>query len=94
MPEIETSRLIYLILLLLMVAGWFYMQNRQGLNKSLQQIAVWGMIFVGVAAGYGLWGDITRNSGVPRQSYETGTGAVTIPRSADGHYYLTAFPRH
>ncbi|HDZ82816.1 MAG TPA: TIGR02281 family clan AA aspartic protease, partial [Roseobacter sp.] len=37
MPEIETSRLIYLILLLLMVAGWFYMQNRQGLNKSLQQ---------------------------------------------------------
>ncbi|MBA98623.1 MAG: TIGR02281 family clan AA aspartic protease [Sulfitobacter sp.] len=90
MPEIETSRLIYLILLLLMVAGWFYMQNRQGLNKSLQQIAVWGMIFVGVAAGYGLWGDITRNSGVPRQSYETGTGAVTIPRSADGHYYLTA----
>ena len=73
-----------------MVAGWFYMQNRQGLNKSLQQIAVWGMIFVGVAAGYGLWGDITRNSGVPRQSYETGTGAVTIPRSADGHYYLTA----
>ena len=90
MPEIETSRLIYLILLLLMVAGWFYMQNRQGLNKSLQQIAVWGMIFVGVAAGYGLRGDITRNSGVPRQSYETGTGAVTIPRSADGHYYLTA----
>lgn len=90
MPEIETSRLIYLILLLLMVAGWFYMQNRQGLNKSLQQIAVWGMIFVGVAAGYGLWGDITRISGVPRQSYETGTGAVTIPRSADGHYYLTA----
>tara|TARA_R110000796_G_C14443852_1_gene422616 strand:+ start:41 stop:625 length:585 start_codon:yes stop_codon:yes gene_type:complete len=90
MPEIETSRLIYLILLLLMVAGWFYMQNRQGLNKSLQQIAVWGMIFIGAAAGYGLWGDITRNSGIPRQSYETGTGAVTIPRSADGHYYLTA----
>ena len=90
MPEIETSRLIYLILLLLMVAGWFYMQNRQGLNKSLQQIAVWGMIFIGAAAGYGLWGDIARNSGIPRQSYETGTGAVTIPRSADGHYYLTA----
>lgn len=90
MENIETGQLIYLLLLLLMVAGWFFMQNRQGMNKTLQQLAVWGMIFVGVAAGYGLWGDISRNSAFPQQSYEAGMGSVTIPRARDGHYYLTA----
>ena len=90
MANIETGQLIYLLLLLLMVAGWFFMQNRQGLNKTLQQLAVWGMIFVGVAAGYGLWGDISRTSALPQQSYEAGLGTVTIPRARDGHYYLTA----
>ena len=90
MPEIETGRMIYLLLLLLMVAGWFFMQSREGLNKTLQQAAVWGMIFVGVAAGYGLWGDISRSSALPQQRFEAGSGSVTIPRARDGHYYLTA----
>jgi aspartyl protease family protein len=91
MPEFETGRLIYLVVLLAMVAGWFFMQGRgEGFNKTLQQAAVWGMIFVGVAAGFGLWSDISRNSGIPQQSYEAGIGSVTIPRARDGHYYLTA----
>tara|TARA_R100001369_G_scaffold2657_13_gene8697 strand:- start:500 stop:1087 length:588 start_codon:yes stop_codon:yes gene_type:complete len=90
MPDIETGRLIYLILLVAMVAGWFFMQSRQGVNKTLQQVAVWAMIFIGVAAGYGLWGDISRSGDIPRQSYQAGTGSVTLPRARDGHYYLTA----
>lgn len=90
MPEFETGRLIYLLVLLAMVAGWFFMQGRgEGFNKTLQQAAVWGMIFIGAAAGYGLWGDISRRSAVPQQSYEAGIGTVTIPRARDGHYYLT-----
>ena len=90
MPEFETGRLIYLLVLLAMVAGWFFMQGRgEGFNKTLQQAAVWGMIFIGAAAGYGLWGYISRSSAVPQQSYEAGIGTVTIPRARDGHYYLT-----
>lgn len=90
MPEFEIGRLIYLLVLLAMVAGWFFMQGRgEGFNKTLQQAAVWGMIFIGAAAGYGLWGDISRSSAVPQQSYEAGIGTVTIPRARDGHYYLT-----
>ncbi|WP_373029661.1 TIGR02281 family clan AA aspartic protease [Sulfitobacter sp.] len=90
MPEFETGRLIYLLVLLAMVAGWFFMQGRgEGFNKTLQQAAVWGMIFIGAAAGYGLWGDISRSSAVPQQSYEAGIGTVTIPRARDGHYYLS-----
>jgi aspartyl protease family protein len=90
MPDIETGRLIYLIVLMAMVAGWFFMQSRQGWNKTLQQVAVWAMIFTGVAAGYGLWEDINRQGDIPRQAYEASSGSVTLPRARDGHYYLTA----
>ena len=90
MPDIETGRLIYLIVLMAMVAGWFFMQSRQGWNKTLQQVAVWAMIFTGVAAGYGLWEDINRQGDIPRQAYEASTGSVTLPRARDGYYYLTA----
>ncbi|WP_286759112.1 MULTISPECIES: retropepsin-like aspartic protease family protein [Sulfitobacter] len=90
MPDIETGRLIYLIVLMAMVAGWFFIQSRQGWNKTLQQVAVWAMIFTGVAAGYGLWEDINRQGDIPRQAYEASTGSVTLPRARDGHYYLTA----
>ena len=88
MAEIETGRLIYLILLLAMVAGWFFMQSREGLNKTMQQAAIWGLIFVGAAAAVGLWQDISsdrRTSGAQFAS----DGTIVVPRSRDAHYYLT-----
>lgn len=88
MAEIETGQLIYLIVLLVMVAGWFFMQTRQGLNRTLQHAAVWAMIFVGGAAAVGLWQDISRQAGRP-QFTQSGTGQIVVPRGRDGHYYLT-----
>ena len=89
MAEFETAHLIYLIVLLAMVAGWFFMQSRPAMNKTLQQAAVWGMIFTGAAAGVGLWQDITRDS-ARQQISVTEQGQIILPRSRDGHYYLTA----
>lgn len=86
MAEFDTARLIYLIVLLAMVAGWFFMQTRDGLNKTLQYAAVWGMIFVGGAAAVGLWQDISRPDA---QSSISNTGQIVVPRARDGHYYLT-----
>jgi aspartyl protease family protein len=86
MADFDTARLIYLIVLLAMVAGWFFMQTRDGLNKTLQYAAVWGMIFVGGAAAVGLWQDISRPDA---QSSISNTGQVVVPRARDGHYYLT-----
>ena len=86
MADFDTSRLIYLIVLLVMVAGWFLMQTREGLNKTLQHAAVWAMIFVGGAAAVGLWQDISRPASQTRM---TDAGQIIVPRSADGHYYLT-----
>jgi aspartyl protease family protein len=89
MANFDTGNLIYLIVLLLMVGGWFFMQSRDGLNKTLQYAAVWAMIFIGGAAAVGLWQDISRDARTPQFSV-AGSDQIVVPRARDGHYYLTA----
>lgn len=85
----DIGRLIYLVLLGLMIAGFFVAQNRMSLNKTLQSAAVWVLIFFGVVAIYGLWGDI-RQTVMPQQVSFAETGQIVVPRSPDGHYYIRA----
>ncbi|WP_375173019.1 TIGR02281 family clan AA aspartic protease [Pseudooceanicola sp.] len=80
--------LAYLILLLLAVGGWMFTQGRKHWGRLAQQFAAWVLIFVGVLAAVGLWGDI-RQTVVPSQTVLQG-GAINVPRAPDGHYYLTA----
>ncbi len=88
MGEYEIGRLIYLIILLVAVGSWVFVQNRQSLGKTMQMFAVWGFIFLGVIASYGLWEDI-RQTVRPQQSVAIDAGRVEVPRAPDGHYYLT-----
>lgn len=81
------ASLAYLALLGAAVAGWFLVANRQSLGRIAQQAAVWALIFVGAVAAAGLWGDIRRDV-IPRQSV-VAANRVEVPRSFDGHYYLT-----
>ncbi|WP_420002617.1 retropepsin-like aspartic protease family protein [Arenibacterium sp. LLYu02] len=83
----DLGSLIYLILLLVAVGSWVFVQNRQSLGKTAQQLAIWGLIFLGVIAAYGLWDDI-RHSVMPQQAVLSDTGQITVPRARDGHYYL------
>lgn len=87
MSSADSASLIYLLLLGAALAFWFFIQNRDSLNRKLQQAALWALIFVGAIAAYGLWDDISRSGMSARISAET--GEITVPRSADGHYYLT-----
>ena len=89
MADIETGRLVYLVALLALVGGWFFMQTREGLNKTLQHAAVWGLIFFGGAVAVGLWQDIQRDSRPGLVSLSQ-SGQIILPRARDGHYYLTA----
>ena len=50
MSAMDYGNLAYLVLLGAVVVFWFVVQNRQSLNKTLQQGAVWGLIFLGVIA--------------------------------------------
>lgn len=83
----NVMRLVYLSVLGTAVAFWFLAQNRQSLNKTLQQVMAWVFIFVGVVAVVGLWEDIRTTVGPAPQMTVTGE-SIEVPRSADGHYYL------
>jgi aspartyl protease family protein len=86
MPGGGAAQLFYLVLLLLAVGGWAMVEYRGRLGLAARTAAAWGLIFLGVAAGYGLWSDIRRD--IPRQA-TLQDGAIEIPRAADGHYHLT-----
>ncbi|MDD9732838.1 TIGR02281 family clan AA aspartic protease [Mameliella sp. AT18] len=83
----QIGNLIYLVLLGSVIAGWFFVQNRNNLNKSLQYMAAWALIFVGVVAIYGLWQDI-RQTVQPQQMVTASEGRIELPRAPDGHYYV------
>ena len=82
----QLARLLYLGLLAAALGGTFLVANRGRLGQVAQQAAVWGLIFLGVVAAYGLWSDI-RDDVAPRQSYVE--GRVEVPRGPGGHYDLT-----
>lgn len=87
MTNDDFGRMIYLVVLGSVVVLWFFMQNRNSLNKTLQQAAVWALIFVGAIAVAGLWNDI-RKATNPALANFSADGQISVPRAADGHYYI------
>lgn len=88
MESDHIARLAYLLLLGGVIATWFLLQNRRRLGQLAQQAAIWGLIFLGAIAGYGLWTDIRRDV-APHLAMRSEPGQVSLPRAVDGHYYLT-----
>lgn len=88
MSSWEFGRLVYLGLLVAVIGGWFFIQNRRNLSKMLQQALIWVFLFVGVIVAVGLWQDI-RNMSFPRQAVLSNE-QIELPRAPDGHYYLIA----
>lgn len=80
------ARIGYLAIILVALGGWVLVEFRQRLGQALRMAMAWGLIFVGVMAGYGLWSDISRDA-MPRQML-TDAGEIEVPRAPDGHYYL------
>lgn len=82
------ASLIYLTLLGFAVGGWLFMSGRNGFGKTMQMAMIWGFIFLGVVAAYGLWNDVQRQT-AGGQILQLGNGQISVPRQQDGHYYLT-----
>lgn len=83
----DFARLAYLALLIAAIGGGLMMQGRANLGRMAQQAAIWGLIFLGAIAAFGLWADI-RQDVAPRQAV-VGDARIEIPRGRDGHYTLT-----
>ncbi len=79
-------RALYVGLLLASLTGWAVVELRKGAGRMAKMVLAWGMIFLGLVALYGLWGDIRRGI---RPSQEVTAGSVILPRGDDGHYYAT-----
>jgi aspartyl protease family protein len=88
MDALDTGHLVYLVILGIAVVGWYIAENRAALGRTVRMALAWGFIFLGVVAGYGLWGDI-RDDVAPRQAVFQDGARVEVPRAFDGHYYLT-----
>jgi aspartyl protease family protein len=80
------ARVGYLAIILVALAGWVLVEFRQRMGQALRMGLAWGLIFMGMVAGYGLWSDI-RQDIMPIQT--VAGGEISVPRAEDGHYYLT-----
>lgn len=83
----DIMRVIYLSLIVAAVGGSFLLSQRGNMGKTLQQAVIWVLLFFGVMGAYGLWEDISQDAS-NRQSVMV-DGTINVPRSSDGHYYLT-----
>lgn len=88
MDSWDIGSLAYLGLLGAVLVFWLIVHNRQTLGRTLQQAAGWVLIFLAVIAAVGLWDDIRRTA-MPGRAAVATEGRIEVPRSPDGHFYLT-----
>ncbi|WP_420012226.1 retropepsin-like aspartic protease family protein [Tateyamaria sp.] len=88
MSSDSIAQLIYLGTFALVLGGGFLLTSKLKLGQTLQMASIWVLIFVGAIGAVGIWGDI-QDDLFPHQTRFDDTGQIIVPRSGDGHYYLT-----
>ncbi|WP_134681164.1 retropepsin-like aspartic protease family protein [Paracoccus ravus] len=84
----DLGRLTYLVLLLIAIGGFLLIELRAQPGRALRLAAAWAMIFLGVVAVAGMWGDIRRTL-IP-DARMAGSNRIEVPLGDDGHFHLTA----
>ena len=82
----DSAVLVYLVLVLLVVGGSMVISNRGQLNRTLQQAAIWGLIFIGAVGAYSLR-DKVEQVIFPERAQISERGTITFNRARDGHFY-------
>ena len=88
--NVNFSSLLYLVVILVILLVLFLLSNRSNLNKNLQNLSIWFLIFFGAVACYYIWTDIRLN--ILHKQYESqasSNGNLIIQKAPDGHFYLT-----
>ena len=82
------TRLVYLLLLLAFVAGFFLWGRRRHLARSLRDLAIWALIFAMAVIAYGFRGTL-REELLPAAMVQVAPGAIELRRGADRHFHAT-----
>ena len=83
----DQATLVYLILLLIVIGGSMLIGSRRQLNRTLQQISIWVLIFVGLLGAYSMRDQIEQQL-FPSRPQLLDSGSVAINRAWDGHFYV------
>ncbi len=84
----DRAYLAYLAILLFFIGSGFLYSRRGKLSQTLQQAAIWALIFIGVIIAYG-FSETLQSQLFPSQASQTDAGDYTLNRQRDGHFYLT-----
>jgi aspartyl protease family protein len=81
------AQIAYLSLILVALGGWAIVEFRGRMGFALRAALAWGLIFLAVVAGYGIWSDV--KSDLTQSAVVRDDGRIEIPRADDGHFYMT-----
>lgn len=87
LSESQLQSLTYLTILFVTVVSYALVSRRGRVLQSLRQFVLWGLIIVGVAAGYNLWQGAGLSMAAMQQS--TDGRSMALRRGFDGQYHLT-----
>jgi aspartyl protease family protein len=81
----ETTRFVYLLLLLALVGGGVFAARRGGIARWLRDAALWVLIFIGIAGAYAFRDQVSAvfNPSAPRMVGDV----VEVRRADDGHFW-------
>lgn len=87
MDQMVTGNLIYLMVLLVGLVAFTFVNRRPNIGQMGKALALWGVIFLALLVGVLLWNDL--RSQIQPQQVVLDDRTITVPRANDGHFYLT-----
>ncbi|MEM9317473.1 MAG: TIGR02281 family clan AA aspartic protease [Pseudomonadota bacterium] len=88
METIDTDNLIYLSAFLVLIGGSYLLSQRRNIGQVMRHAGVWVLIFLGAILAVAAWEDIS-GAVTSRATVSQDGSEIRVPRSVDGHYYLT-----
>ncbi|WP_333829883.1 retropepsin-like aspartic protease family protein [Pararhodobacter sp.] len=82
----QIAQIVYLVLLGTVLGSYALVAMRQQLGQFVRMLLLWGLLFTGVMAGWGLWQSVMLPSITVQQ---TGEDAIDLRRGRDGAFRLT-----
>ncbi|MEO8531475.1 MAG: TIGR02281 family clan AA aspartic protease [Deltaproteobacteria bacterium] len=93
MTDVDLGSVIYLGAILIFVGSYVLVAGRSRVPQLIKHAVSWVLIFFVVFAGFGLWEQMkveqVAGPSKPKLLQMNNAGEVEIPRSYDGHYYVT-----